>query len=106
MGFFDFLHMPDINQGLKEYKAATGAVLLDVRTPSEYREGHIPDSRNIPLQSLEQIGKTVRDKNIPVYVYCYSGGRSRQAVKLLTKMGYSNVKNLGGIASYSGKVVH
>lgn len=72
----------------------------------EYREGHIPDSRNIPLQSLEQIGKTVRDKNIPVYVYCYSGGRSRQAVKLLTKMGYSNVKNLGGIASYSGKVVH
>ena len=42
MGLFDFLRSPDINQGLKDYSAVPGAVLLDVRTPQEYREGHVP----------------------------------------------------------------
>ena len=50
MGFFDFLKGPDINQGLQEYGSASGAVLLDVRTPQEYREGHIPGSINAPLR--------------------------------------------------------
>ena len=52
MGFFDFLHGPDINQGVEEYGGLEGAVLLDVRTPQEYRDGHIPGSVNVPLQSL------------------------------------------------------
>ena len=45
MGFFDFLKGPDINQGVKEYSTTDGAVLLDVRTPDEYRQGHIPGSK-------------------------------------------------------------
>ncbi|MDY5055898.1 MAG: rhodanese-like domain-containing protein, partial [Bullifex sp.] len=49
MGFFDFLKGPDINEGVKEYRETNGAVLIDVRTPEEYREGHIPESMNIPL---------------------------------------------------------
>ena len=52
MGFFDFLKGPDINQGIAEYRGTQGAVLLDVRTAQEYRGGHIPGSKNIPLQSL------------------------------------------------------
>ena len=39
MGFFDFLKGPDINQGVKEFSATDGAVLLDVLTPDEYRQG-------------------------------------------------------------------
>ena len=48
MGVFNFLRGPDINQGVKEYGETGGALLLDVRTPQEYRAGHIPGSKNIP----------------------------------------------------------
>lgn len=104
MGLFDFLKQPDINQGVEEYKAASGAVLVDVRTVQEYREGHIPESRNVPLQQLDKIVSVVKDKDTQLFVYCYSGSRSRQAASILRQMGYANVKNIGGIAAYSGKV--
>ena len=42
MGWFDFLTGSDINKGITEYKGTSGAILLDVRTPQEYTEGHIP----------------------------------------------------------------
>lgn len=105
MGFFDFFKGADINQGIDEYKGTAGAVLVDVRTPQEYRDGHIPGSKNVPLQSLEAIGKVASQKETPLFVYCHSGARSRQAAGMLGRMGYANVKNLGGIVSYTGKVV-
>ena len=104
MGFFDFLHGPDINQGVKEYGGLEGAVRLDVRTPQEYREGRIPGSINIPLQSLSTADQIPAGKDAPLFVYCYSGARSSQAVRLLAGMGYTNTKNIGGIAAYKGKV--
>lgn len=48
MGFFDFLKGPDIDQGVKEFQATPGGVLLDVRTPQEYQGGHVPGSVNAP----------------------------------------------------------
>ena len=104
MGFFDLLKGPDINQGVREWGAAPGGVLLDVRTPQEYREGHIPGSKNVPLQELDRISAVAAGKNTPLFVYCYSGARSRQAVSALERMGYRNIKNIGGISAYSGKV--
>ena len=104
MGIFDFFKQPDINQGVQEFKNATGAVLLDVRTPQEYREGHIPGSQNVPLQQLDKVEEVTENKDTVLYVYCRSGARSRQAVSLLQAMGYTNVHNIGGIAAYSGKV--
>ena len=104
MGIFDFFKHPDINQGVQEYKNAAGAVLLDVRTPQEYREGHIPGSQNVPLQQLDKVEEVTENKDTVLYVYCRSGARSRQAVSLLNHMGYTNVHNIGGIAAYSGKV--
>ena len=73
MGFFDFLKGPDINQGVQEYGAVPGAVLLDVRTPQEYREGHIPGSVNAPLQALGGAGRVPAGKDVPLFVYCHSG---------------------------------
>ena len=104
MGIFDFFKHPDINQGVQEYKNAAGAVLLDVRSPQEYREGHIPGSQNVPLQQLDKVEEVTENKDTVLYVYCHSGARSRQAVSLLNHMGYTNVHNIGGIAAYSGKV--
>ena len=104
MGIFDFFKQPDINQGVQEYKNAAGAVLLDVRSPQEYREGHIPGSQNVPLQQLDKVEEVTENKDTVLYVYCHSGARSRQAVSLLQAMGYTNVHNIGGIAAYSGKV--
>ena len=104
MGIFDFFKQPDINQGVQEFKNAAGAVLLDVRTPQEYREGHIPGSQNVPLQQLDNVEEVTENKDTVLYVYCRSGARSRQAVSLLQAMGYTNVHNIGGIAAYSGKV--
>ncbi len=104
MGFLDFLQGPDIGQGIKEYGAADGAVLLDVRTPQEYREGHIPGSKNVPLQELGRVTAVAAGKDTPLFVYCHSGARSRQAVNELRRMGYLQVKNIGGIAAYTGKV--
>ena len=104
MGFFDFLKQPDINKGVIDYRNTNGAVLLDVRTPQEYREGHIPGSKNVPLQQLDKVSALADNKETALFVYCYSGGRSRQAASMLQHMGYTNVQDIGGITAYSGKV--
>ena len=104
MSIFDFFKQPDINKGLKEYAETENAVLLDVRTPQEYGEGHIPGSKNVPLQTLDKVRSVVENKDAELFVYCYSGARSRQATAMLQHMGYTNVQNIGGIAAYHGKV--
>ena len=62
MGFFNFFKQSNINQGIEEYKRTAGAVLLDVRTPQEYQEGHIPESKNVPLQQLDNIASVAKNK--------------------------------------------
>ena len=102
MSFFDFLKGPDINQGVKEYSTTDG--LLDVRTPDEYRQGHIPGSKNVPLQSIDKVAGMIDNKATPIFVHCLSGARSRQAAAVLQQLGYTDVKNIGGISAYAGKV--
>ena len=102
MGLLDFLREPDINKGVVEFRKTQGAVLLDVRTPKEYASGHIPESKNVPLKTIGDAKNVVPSKDTPLYVYCYSGGRSSKATKALKQMGYTNVKNIGGISSYRG----
>ena len=104
MGLFDFLRGPDIDQGVKEFQQTPGAVLLDVRTPQEYQGGRIPGSQNVPLQSLDAGNAVTAPKDTPLFVYCHSGARSSQAVRILTQKGYTSVKNIGGMAAYKGKV--
>lgn len=104
MGFFDFFKLTDINSGVEEYKNTNGAVLLDVRTEEEYAQGHIERSINVPVENINVINEVVENKKTPLFVYCYSGGRSGNAVAKLKRMGYTCAKNIGGIMNYRGKV--
>ncbi len=77
------------------------ATLVDVRTPQEYAQGHIPGAVSLPLDRLSVMAqKKLPDKDKPVIVYCLSGGRSAQAAMILTQMGYKDIRNLGGITGW------
>ena len=74
-----------------------GVVFLDCREPKEYKSGHVPGAINIPRGLLEfQIGSKITDKNALVIMYCKSGGRASLGCCSIDKMGYKNVKNMGG----------
>ena len=75
-------------------------VMLDVRTPEEYAEGHIKGATLIPVQVLEErLAEVPKDKQ--VYVYCHSGARSARASKVLAKHGFTNIENvMGGIEAW------
>lgn len=99
-----FKKKPDINTIVEEIKNDDKAILLDVRSPDEFNEGHIPNSKNIPLPIIRSAEKQIKDKEAPIYCYCYSGSRSLAAVANLKAMGYKNVQNIGGISSYKGEL--
>ncbi|MFD0772142.1 rhodanese-like domain-containing protein [Bacillus sp. CGMCC 1.60114] len=69
--------------------------LIDVRTPGEFRGSHIQGFRNIPLNELVQKANSL-DKNKEVIVICQSGMRSKQATKLLKKLGFKHIVNVSG----------
>lgn len=104
MGIFDFFKRTDIDQGVKAYHATPGAILLDVRTTEEFRGGRIPGSNNVPLQGIGRVVSVVKDKSIPIFVYCQSGARSRMATNTLRRVGYESVTDIGGISAYSGAI--
>jgi rhodanese-related sulfurtransferase len=76
---------------------AQGAVLLDVRTPQEFQQGHPEPARNIPVQELPRRLAEVGPPGTPVVVYCAAGGRSAQAVQLLRSSGYTDVFDLKSV---------
>ena len=90
MGLFDFMKRPDMGQELERFARTPGALLLDVRTEEEYAGGHIPDSRNVPLGTLHQ-AELPADPETPLFVYCLSGARSRQAAAILRQIGRAHV---------------
>lgn len=89
-------------KGLKELLAGDKPLLiLDVRTPSEFRSGHIEGAKNIPLDKLPGgLGKKMAGKESPIVVYCQSGSRSAAAMRTLKSAGYSNVQNFGALGRW------
>jgi rhodanese-related sulfurtransferase len=80
-----------------------GAQIIDVRTPGEFKTGHIQGSINIPLQSLTgSLSKIKKDK--PVITCCASGMRSASAKNILKSAGFSEVHNGGGWSSLKNKL--
>ena len=75
-----------------------GYIILDVRTQEEYDQGHIPGAILIPDTEIEaQAEKVLTDKDQLILVYCRSGRRSKLAAEALVELGYTNIKEFGGI---------
>lgn len=97
-GLFSKLFGMEDNSNLKTL-LANGAILLDVRTQGEYKQGHGANSVNIPLDVLSS-NLSKLDKNKPIIVVCASGMRSSSATSLLKKNGFTEVHNGGGWTNF------
>ena len=76
-------------------------VLLDVRSEEEFSEGHIPGAIVIPHEEILKRGEAeLPEKDVPVFVYCRSGRRSKIAAEALVSLGYSEVYEFGGIIDW------
>ena len=81
-------------------------LLVDVRTPAEYAEGHIPGAINIPNETIgaDPIPQ-LADKAQTILIYCRSGNRSKDAAGKLAEQGYTGIVEIGGIRDWTGDVV-
>ena len=84
----------------------SGYVIIDARTQEEYDQGHIPGAILIPEYEIaDRAEKELPDKDKLILVYCRSGRRSKIAAEELVKLGYTNVKEFGGIIDWEYEIV-
>ena len=82
-----------------------GYIILDVRTQEEYDQGHIPGAIVISHEEIEEKAEEVlTDKDQLILVYCRSGRRSKIAAEALVELGYTNIKEFGGIIDWPYEV--
>lgn len=82
-----------------------GYIILDARTQEEYDEGHIPGAIVISHEEItEKAEEMLTDKNQLILVYCRSGRRSKIAAEALVELGYTNIKEFGGIIDWPYEV--
>ena len=78
-----------------------GYIILDVRTQEEYEQGHIPGAIVISHEEIaEKAEEVLTDKDQLILVYCRSGRRSKLAAETLMELGYTNIKEFGGIIDW------
>ena len=84
----------------------SGYIIIDARTQSEYDEGHIPGAILIPEYEIaDRAEKELPDKDQLILVYCRSGRRSKIAAEELVKLGYTNIREFGGIIDWEYEIV-
>ena len=82
-----------------------GYIILDVRTQEEYDQGHIPGAIVISHEEIaEKAEQVLTDKDQLILVYCRSGRRSKIAAEALVELGYTNIKEFGGIIDWPYEV--
>ena len=96
----------DMKTAMELMEEEEGYIILDVRTPEEFAEKHIPDAVNVPNETIgkEEI-PALPQKDQLILVYCRSGNRSKQASEKLVDLGYTNVVEFGGIIDWPGETV-
>ena len=77
-----------------------GALLLDVRSESEFASGHVPGATNVPLDRLSARAQALAQERRPIVVYCASGVRSAAARRVLRKAGVDEVYDMGAMSRW------
>jgi phage shock protein E len=96
VAFFVWKRLSLVSAQAARKQLAEGALVIDVRSPEEFRSGHVPNAVNIPLGELrESLPRRVKDKSQVLLLHCLSGGRSGIAKQQIKGMRYQNVFNLG-----------
>ena len=96
----------NMDEAIAMMEAESDYIILDVRTPEEFSEKHIPGAVNIANETIgsEEIPE-LPDKDQLILVYCRSGNRSKQASEKLVALGYTNIVEFGGINDWPGEVI-
>lgn len=81
-------------------------IILDVRSREEYNEGHIKNAVLLPVDNImTEAGPVIGEKDKMILVYCRSGNRSKMASSKLEELGYTNIKDFGGIIDWPYEVI-
>ena len=96
----------NMDEAITMMEEESSYIILDVRTPEEFAERHIPGAINIPNETIstEEIPE-LPNKDQLILVYCRSGNRSKQASEKLVALGYTNIVEFGGINDWPGEIV-
>ena len=96
----------NMGEAIAMMEAENDYIILDVRTPEEFSEKHIPGAINVANETIgsKEIPE-LPDKDQLILVYCRSGNRSKQASEKLVALGYTNIIEFGGINDWPGEVV-
>ena len=96
----------NMDEAITMMEEGSGYIILDVRTPEEFAEKHIPGAINVANETIgtEAIPE-LPDKDQLILVYCRSGNRSKQASEKLVALGYTNIVEFGGINDWPGETV-
>lgn len=95
-----------VDEAMRIMDSESDAVILDVRTQSEYEQGHIPGAVCVPNESITDSPiDSLPDPDQLILVYCRSGRRSKEAAQKLADIGYTNIVEFGGIIDWPGEIV-
>lgn len=93
------------NKAMKIMEEETGYLIVDVRRPDEFAEGHIEGAINVPNEEIaDEMPEKLPDKDQLLLVYCRTGRRSKEASAKLAKIGYTNIHEIGGINTWPGTI--
>ncbi|MCL2525996.1 MAG: rhodanese-like domain-containing protein [Coriobacteriia bacterium] len=96
----------DAAEAIRIMEAQPNALIVDVRTPEEFAQGHIPGAILLPDYAIAgQASEVLPDKKATILLYCRSGNRSAHAAAALVRMGYTKVYDFGGLNTWTGELV-
>ncbi len=94
------------DEAMKMMQEQSDYLIVDVRRPDEFAEGHIAGAVNVPNETIEdEAPEALPDKEQTLLIYCRSGNRSKEASQKLADMGYTKVYEFGGINTWEGEIV-